>query len=63
MAFNSFKEFIEMGGYGFYVWSCYAVVLMGMVTYYVLSKRSSNKVINELEKFYRRMDSQNKNQS
>lgn len=58
MVFNSFKEFIEMGGYGFYVWSCYAVVLFAMAVYYIQSKRSSKKVLNDIEKFYRRMDSQ-----
>jgi heme exporter protein CcmD len=58
MAFNSFKEFIEMGGYGFYIWSCYAVVLFGMVVYYSQSARSSKKEINKLEIFYRRMDVQ-----
>jgi len=31
MNFNSFSAFIEMGGYGLYVWSAYSITLVVFV--------------------------------
>jgi len=31
MNFDSFADFIEMGGHGAFVWSCYAIVLVAMI--------------------------------
>ena len=31
MHFDSFAEFIDMGGHGVFVWSCYAIVLVALV--------------------------------
>ena len=31
MHWNSFSDFIHMGGYGLYVWGSYAMVLAGML--------------------------------
>lgn len=63
MYFQSFKEFIEMGGHGFYVWLCYAIVLSVLSFYYVYSKRKIYKQQMELVKFYQRMDSRSQSVS
>jgi heme exporter protein D len=31
MSFDSFSDFIAMGKHGFYVWTAYGVVLLGLV--------------------------------
>ena len=56
MFFNSFEEFINMGGYAFHVWFCYSMVLLSLVTYFIYSKNSIKSKKRELKKFYRRMD-------
>jgi heme exporter protein D len=33
--FNSFSEFIDMGGYGLYVWSAYGITLV-VITYNIV---------------------------
>ncbi len=57
MYFQSFKEFIEMGGHGLYVWLCYSIVLSVLIVYFIYSKRSIKNKQKELMKFYQRMDS------
>ncbi len=42
MYFQSFKEFIDMGGHGFYVWLSYAVVLLALIAYFVYSKKQES---------------------
>jgi len=58
MYFNSFEDFIAMGGHGFYVWLCYAVSLSALIFYFVYSNKLASKNKNELKKFYLRLDSQ-----
>ncbi|MGB0496092.1 MAG: heme exporter protein CcmD [Kangiellaceae bacterium] len=58
MYFESFDAFIEMGGHGFYVWLCYALVLVFLLGYYVISARSSNRAKVELRRFYARLEAQ-----
>ncbi|MFT4712617.1 MAG: heme exporter protein D [Candidatus Azotimanducaceae bacterium] len=31
MYFDNFAEFVDMGGHGVFVWSCYAIVLVTLV--------------------------------
>jgi len=31
MAFNSFADFIAMGGYGFYVWLAYGISFLSLI--------------------------------
>ncbi|MEP1740376.1 MAG: heme exporter protein CcmD [Kangiellaceae bacterium] len=57
--FESFEEFIAMGGHGFYVWLCYGVVLFSLVFYFYHSKQKVNRRVKELEKFYQRLDLNN----
>ncbi|SFC22698.1 heme exporter protein CcmD [Pseudoalteromonas denitrificans] len=50
MQFNSFSDFISMGGYGFYVWlsfgSC-ALILLGI---FLDSKLSHQRTLNAVSK-------------
>jgi heme exporter protein D len=39
MHWNSFDEFIHMGGYGLYVWGSYGVTLLLMLVEPMLAKR------------------------
>jgi len=63
MYFQSFQEFIHMGGHGFYVWLCYGVVLFALVGYFVYSKQLVKSNQKSLIKFYKRMETQQKNTS
>ena len=57
MYFNSFAEFIDMGGRGFYIWLSYGSVFVALSVYYIYSKRKTQNTQQELIKFYKRMDS------
>lgn len=63
MYFHSFKEFIEMGGHGFYVWLSYAVVLVALVAYFIYSKQSLKNYQKDLVKYYKRMDARNQHKA
>ncbi|WP_018693190.1 heme exporter protein CcmD [Algicola sagamiensis] len=42
MAFDSFEAFIQMGGYGFYVWLSYgstALIMVGLIGQSIFSRR------------------------
>jgi len=56
MYFQSFQEFVEMGGHGFYVWLCYGIVLFSMLSYFFYSIQLAKSNQKELVKFYTRMD-------
>lgn len=56
MYFNSFEDFIAMGGHGVYVWACYFVVIVGLLGYFFHSKKLVQRKEMELIKFYQRMD-------
>ncbi len=61
--FDSFNDFIHMGGHGFYVWLCYAIVFIGMVSQFVLAKLSAKKNIKLLSQYYRRAAARKKSQA
>ena len=61
MYFTNIKDFIEMGGHGFYVWMSYFIVFSLMLFYYVFSNRLAKKRTQELSKFYRRIESRSVN--
>ncbi|GIU37205.1 heme exporter protein CcmD [Shewanella schlegeliana] len=50
MQFDSISEFINMGGYGFYVWLAYGVTFFSLGTLVVLSARQKRKVLVEIAK-------------
>ena len=59
MYFETFEAFLEMGGHGFYIWLCYAIVSIALIGYYFISAKSTAKVKQELKRFYARVESQN----
>ena len=61
MYFNSFSDFIEMGGHGLYVWLSYAIVFACLIVYFVHSYRLTEKTRQELRRFHQRMGNQIKN--
>lgn len=48
MHFNSFSEFINMGGYGFYVWLSYGVTFALLITLTVVSVRKRRNLFNQI---------------
>ena len=42
------KDVIAMGGYGAYVWTCIALVLVGLIVCAVLAWRRQAKVLDEI---------------
>ncbi len=56
--FDTFDAFIEMGGHGFYIWLCYAIVSVSLIGYYFISAKSSSKATAELKRFYARIEAQ-----
>ncbi|QQX80119.1 heme exporter protein CcmD [Shewanella sp. KX20019] len=50
MQFDSISEFLNMGGYAFYVWLAYGVTFFSLGTLIVLSVRQKRKVLVEIAK-------------
>jgi heme exporter protein D len=49
MAFDSFSEFIAMGGYGFYVWLSYGLTFLALAILIVNSYFKKNKILKNVE--------------
>jgi heme exporter protein D len=49
MAFESFGEFIAMGGYGFYVWLSYGLTFLALGILVVNSVAKKNKILKSVE--------------
>jgi heme exporter protein D len=45
MHWNSFSEFIHMGGYGLYVWGSYGVTLLLMLVEPVLAAKRHRRAV------------------
>jgi len=56
MQFNSFSEFIDMGGYGFYVWLSFGAAALILALLLVSSKAGHQKIINQIAKRKQRED-------
>lgn len=54
MSFESFSEFIAMGGHGFYVWLSYAIALIVIVINIVNPVRQKKKIVSDLVRRLRR---------
>ncbi len=54
MAFESFADFLNMGGHGLYVWLCYGLGLLIVVANLLLPMQQSKQVIRELRRRLRR---------
>jgi len=46
----SFQEFINMGGFGFYIWTSYAIALVIFVGLIVALKLQRNKIIKQIRR-------------
>ena len=44
MAFDSFADFIAMGGYGFFVWLSYGVSFFSIMLYIIYIKRQKRQL-------------------
>ncbi len=49
MHFDSFSEFLAMGGYADYVWAAFGITFGSLALLFVLSRRSSNAVLKEVQ--------------
>lgn len=56
MQFNSFGDFINMGGYGFYVWLSFGVSALILSLLLISSKRGHQQIINQIAKRKQRED-------
>jgi len=56
MQFNSFSEFIDMGGYGFYVWLSFGAAALILTLLLVSSKAGHQQIINQIAKRKQRED-------
>jgi len=54
VSFDSFSEFIAMGGHGFYVWLSYAIALVLIVINLVSPVMRRKKLFAELVRRFRR---------
>ncbi|MGQ0761366.1 MAG: heme exporter protein CcmD [Acidobacteriota bacterium] len=58
MQWNSFSEFISMGGYGFYVWGSYGVTLV-LLAAELIMLRSRRRRVAQQAQLSRRMETRN----
>lgn len=56
MQFNSFGDFINMGGYGFYVWLSFGVSALILSLLLISSKCGHQQIINQIAKRKQRED-------
>tara|TARA_R110001583_G_scaffold69544_2_gene197113 strand:+ start:33698 stop:33916 length:219 start_codon:yes stop_codon:yes gene_type:complete len=56
MQFDSISAFINMGGYGFYVWMSYGTAFIAMAFLYYSSKVNHRKIKQQIAKRIKRED-------
>jgi heme exporter protein D len=56
MQFNSFSDFIDMGGYGFYVWLSFGATALILTLLLVNSKAGHQQIITQIAKRKQRED-------
>jgi len=49
----SFEEFINMNGFGFYIWTSYAITAIVFLGLFIMFKVQRNQLIKQLRKRYR----------
>ncbi|MFC0444313.1 heme exporter protein CcmD [Pseudidiomarina halophila] len=54
MAFDSWQAFIEMGGYGFYVWLAFGISFFAIAVLVINGLRARTKLQREFDKEQRR---------
>ena len=50
MFFESWQDFLQMGGYGFYVWLSYGISFAAIVILAIQSYRDKNAVLREVRR-------------
>jgi heme exporter protein D len=60
-AFENFNEFLQMGKHGFYVWLCYGLSLLVVVSNVILYRWKKQKIFNNIatEKIRKEKQQQN----
>ncbi|CAH0525230.1 heme exporter protein CcmD [Vibrio hippocampi] len=48
MHFDSFSDFVAMGGYATYVWSAFGITLLAMILLLISSLRRKSKLLQEI---------------
>lgn len=56
MSFETFAEFVAMGGHGFYVWFSYGASIFVVLANVVIVRRSRLRYIRELKDLARRRE-------
>jgi len=56
MQFNSFSDFINMGGYGFYVWLSFGAAALILTLLLISSKAGHQQIITQIAKRKQRED-------
>jgi len=56
MQFNSFSDFINMGGYGFYVWLSFGAAALILTLLLISSKAGHQQIISQIAKRKQRED-------
>ena len=56
MQFNSFSDFINMGGYGFYVWLSFGATALILTLLLINSKVGHQQIIDQIAKRKQRED-------
>ncbi|WP_077341384.1 heme exporter protein CcmD [Pseudocolwellia agarivorans] len=54
MQFESISAFLDMGGYGFYVWLSYGVAALAILLLIVFSKQKHNQTVKHIAQRYLR---------
>ena len=54
MAFDSFSDFIAMGGYGFYVWASMASFVILVGGFWLLSRWQEKRLMGQIRRFHQR---------
>ncbi|GLP97715.1 heme exporter protein CcmD [Paraferrimonas sedimenticola] len=63
MQFDSFADFINMGGYAFYVWLAYGVTATALAILIAHSLKKKSKVLKEIGQKIQREDRLRQNRS
>lgn len=54
MAFESFADFLDMGGHGLYVWLCYGLGLLVILGNLLMPQRQAKQIQRKLRRRIRR---------
>ncbi|MGY4676795.1 heme exporter protein CcmD [Pasteurella sp. P03HT] len=63
MFFETWRDFFDMGGYGFYVWLAYGISLVAVVVLIIQSLQERKKVLKDVLREQQRQARLQKNES